>query len=182
MSTSGLREIFREGRFSPPDETVSAPVPGSRGLDGRADLRGPSEGAGEESRWLWEQQLVQVSVLKVVRELLEGKFCCHLFNGQKELGLICALQKGQTMNELLALLNQAGRECSQVFALEVTAGLGNPRKNPEELAESYREAKEALEYRVVLGEDRAIYIRDVEPQKRQVLSLSGQEEGNRSMP
>ncbi len=136
------------------------------------------KGREEESRWLWEQQLVQVSVLKVVRELLEGKFCCHLFNGQKELGLICALQKGQTMNELLALLNQAGRECSQVFALEVTAGLGNPRKNPEELAESYREAKEALEYRVVLGEDRAIYIRDVEPQKRQVLSLSGQEEGN----
>ena len=31
---------------------------------------------------------------------------------------------------------------------------------------------------MVLGEDRAIYIRDVEPQKRQVLSLSGQEEGN----
>ncbi len=134
------------------------------------------KGREQESARIWEQGLAAVSVAKIFREHLEGHFIHHLFGNQKELGLLCALGKGQEVNDLLHLLNQAGKECGQVFALDIVAGLGGVKKKPEDMAESCREAREALEYRTLFKEDRVIYIRDVEPQKRQVLTLDSQEE------
>ena len=124
------------------------------------------KGREQESSHIWEQGLEAVSVAKIFREHLEGQYIHHLFGNQKELGFLCALAKDQEVYNLLHLLNQAGKECEQVFALDIVAGLGGLKRNPEGMAESCREAREALEYRTLLKEDRIIYIKDVEPQKK----------------
>ena len=83
------------------------------------------------------------------------------------------------MNELLALLNQAGRECSQVFALEVTGQAweirGRIRKNWQSLTGKPRKLWSTAWCWGRPGQS----ISEMWNRRRdRVLSLSGQEEGN----
>lgn len=75
--------------------------------------------------------------------------------------------------ERLSLLSQS------YLGIPLTAGVGLPCEGPEELHHSVEGARSALDYRVLKGSGRVIFIGDIEPQAS--VSLSFEEEDQRAL-
>ncbi len=83
---------------------------------------------------------------------------------------------------VFALLDELNRLCSlarRFLDLSLTAGLGRAWPSPASLHRSVEEARSALDYRVLNGETRVLYIGDVEPDASARLSF--EEEDQRAL-
>ncbi|MCI5703717.1 MAG: response regulator [Pseudoflavonifractor sp.] len=106
-------------------------------------------------------ELVSVSVRQMLDEVL-GKRCHReIFPSVTSVIVVTAWDK-DPVEELMNLLGEVCDECSRIFNVAVTAGIGRPRERLEELYLSYAEARAAVEYKVITGTGRAIYIQDME--------------------
>lgn len=106
-------------------------------------------------------ELVSVSVRQMLDEVL-GKHCHkEIFPSVTSVIVVTAWEK-DPVEELMNLLGEVCDECSRIFNVAVTAGIGRPREGLEELYLSYAEARAAVEYKVIMGTGRAIYIQDME--------------------
>lgn len=124
---------------------------------------------------LTEKELWPISVGRIIDDYLEGKHQYVRFNYRREIGVIVALGKDEIMDEVISAFNIIGKECEQIFSLTISVGIGNEKYALGEIPTSFREAREALGYRSVVGPTKAVWIKDVEPKNEEVLILGAQE-------
>lgn len=93
--------------------------------------------------------------------------------------LLVRLPDSDRLYPLLAELERLSRLSQSYLGLPFTAGVGLPCQGPEELHHSVEGARSALDYRVLSGSDRVIYIGDLEPQPTAALSF--EEEDQRAL-
>ena len=106
-------------------------------------------------------ELVSVSVRQMLDEVLGERCHREIFPSVTSVIVVTAWDK-DPVEELMNLLGEVCDECSRIFNVAVTAGIGRPRERLEELYLSYAEARAAVEYKVITGTGRAIYIQDME--------------------
>ena len=106
-------------------------------------------------------ELVSVSVRQMLDDELRGRCKREIFPSVTSVIVIAAWDK-EGVEELMNLLTEVCEEANRIFNVSVTAGIGRPREKVEELYLSYAEARAAVEYKVVAGTGKAIYIGDME--------------------
>ena len=93
--------------------------------------------------------------------------------------LLVHLDREERLYPLLEELERLSRLSQSYLGLRLTTGVGLPCRGPEELNRSAAGARSALDYRVLAGGGRVIYIGDLEPQSAAAPSF--EEEDQRAL-
>ena len=115
-----------------------------------------------------EHELIPISVRRIVQETLEPRFLPVIIDDQGTLN--------QDAAELIDICNAVCRSCKRILKLDIAIGIGSRVGQMLELRQSYRQAREALGYKNIVGMGSAIYIQDVEPTQKAVLHFDSKSE------
>ncbi len=122
-----------------------------------------------------DANLLIVSVKQMVEEQLEKEFSCRSIN---YLGTIIIVAMLERAAELTAFIQAADRICklvNRVLHVDVTAGIGHLCNRLTGLHPSYEEAQAAVDYRILLEPNQAIFIQDIEPKSEERFLIGEQE-------
>ncbi|WP_028559562.1 response regulator [Paenibacillus pinihumi] len=134
----------------------------------------PQDGIRQEHSLYYsdDTDLRLFSVRNIAEEVWEGKKLGNVFLYQDYIVLL-SIKKNEAEQHWLSSLQEALegiiRSVQHYLKLKVTIGAGSPARQLSEVKESYDEAVMALDYRLVLGRGRLIYIQDVENRTTQKL-------------
>lgn len=108
-----------------------------------------------------DMELMTFAVLNMTEELLKkyGRGITFLHSGQVVMIMIETIPGQWSANKMLEELRQS---VIRFLKLSVTIGIGTECRNVTDLSYSYRDAVQALDYRLILGGDKLIAIDDVE--------------------
>lgn len=123
-----------------------------------------------------EAALIPISVKQIVDAEMTGYCNVTSFLYSDMVAVIASLDDKEHINELIQAANEMCKSTKRILGLEVSAGVGLACDNPADLRFSYRGAQSALDYRMVIGTGRSIYIGDVEPDTTVQLQFDEQEE------
>ncbi|MDC0700642.1 helix-turn-helix domain-containing protein, partial [Blautia wexlerae] len=80
------------------------------------------------------------------------------------------------VTSLITGLNEVCKSASRVLEGDIAAGIGGLTADLNGIRRSYREAQSALDYSSIMGEGRAVYIKDVEPDASVQVQFDEQDE------
>ena len=120
------------------------------------------DGPGDEGE---RDELLLLSVQSFLEKQfsLEGASARVVLYGDMA-ALLVRLSGEERLYPLLEELERLSRLSQSYLGLRLTTGVGLPCRGPEELDRSAEGARSALDYRVLAGGGRVIYIGDLEPQ------------------
>lgn len=110
-----------------------------------------------------QSELLPLSVRQIIDENL-GRRCCFkstLYNDS--VAVIASFDERGQVLALIDGMNQVCKLAKRFLRLTLTAGVGSLCESLADLHFSAEGARSALDYRVLMGSGRAIYIDDVEP-------------------
>lgn len=130
----------------------------------------------EEQELYRHQELIPISVRKLVEDHLKtyGRFT--VFNSAEGITLIAAVDENNSESGLITLLEDTCKESRRMLGVSITVGVGYSCDTLQEIRRSYQTAVDALGYRAIVGCGRTIYINDVEPVNRGKLQFGAGEE------
>lgn len=108
-----------------------------------------------------DAELVSVSVRQMLDDALRSHCRREIFLSVTSVIVVTSWDR-EPVEELMLLLGEVCSECDRIFNVAVTAGIGRPRESLEDLYLSYAEARAAVEYKMLVGTGKAIYIADME--------------------
>ncbi len=129
------------------------------------------KGAGKELRIF--------AVLNIIREILENHQMCEAFFHEETIVVISGMKCSDKMtarNKLFFILEEIRQTIKKYLKITVTIGLGGIHDSPQEIRESYKSAKTALEYKIILSGDKIIFVEDLEPDIKNFFLLSEEKE------
>lgn len=109
--------------------------------------------------------LLAVSVRKLAEEQLAGLWDSKVVTYLGDSIVISQLRKEEPVNRFTDVMDRLCRMAKRVCNARVTAGIGHICSSPMQLALSYQGAKNAVSYRVLYGNTRAISIAETDPQE-----------------
>ncbi len=123
-----------------------------------------------------ETSLVPISIKNIVDETLYKycKFVSFLYSDT-----VVVIGNFQMEEEILSFIKGINEICKvyeRIMNLTISAGIGYTYSGFSEIRSSYRTARNALDYRFILGTGKAIYIDDVEPDNSIQLRFDEEEE------
>ena len=107
------------------------------------------------------KELTMVSVKNIVDEAFQGKCNFISFISLSSIIVISSWLE-EAIGELMDINNDVCLIAQKIHNTIVTSGTGRFYKELTYIKKSYKESKAAVEYKAVIGEGRAIYIRDME--------------------
>lgn len=117
-----------------------------------------------------DRQLQLFAVLNIAEEISVKYQCGKVFFHQDDVVLLAMLPDSsseQSSQRTLELLEEIRQSVQKYLKLTVTIGVGSLTHSLEGVHQGYREAIQALDYRLMLGNNRVIWIDDVELRKDQ---------------
>lgn len=121
---------------------------------------------GEEADRL-DANLLTVSLKQMIDENLDKHFQYCSIN---YLGTVVVIVMLESKDALAAVIREADLICKlghKILSVSTTAGIGNIYAKLLELNHSYEEAKAAVDYRILLEPNQAIFILDIEPKSEE---------------
>lgn len=117
-----------------------------------------------------QRQLRMISLRNLAREYLDENIKSYIFMYLGNVAVIARMQSADEMNEFVYHVNQVCKMGSRMLNMDVDAGIGHAYSGLSQINQSYVEARNALDYRI-LGEERGqtIYINDVEPKSDEMV-------------
>ncbi|WP_238903866.1 response regulator [Clostridium sp. YIM B02506] len=120
--------------------------------------------------------LTNISIKKTVDENMH-KYCSFTsFIYSDIVVVIGGLSSKDEIGHFINGINEVCKVYERITNLKISAGIGYVYNDPCEIKFSYRTALNALEYKLILGLGKAIYIDDVEPDNSIELQFHEQEE------
>lgn len=119
--------------------------------------------SGEEIAFHKEKELIPFSVKQLADEKLMKYYVIESLLIRDKVCVIASLESEEEISNFIHITNDICKESNRILGLNVTAGVGTPSNKLKSISSSYLGAKNALDYKVLLGDGRAIYINDMEP-------------------
>ena len=113
-------------------------------------------------------RLLRVSVDKQVKEQLAEKWKAVSFTYLDNTVMIVQFKEENAIPELTDECDRFCKYMYRIMGAVVTIGIGQICQNVIDMPQSYNSAKEAVSYRVLYGGERAINIREIIPQKKEI--------------
>lgn len=112
-------------------------------------------------------QMIYFSLLNLAKEYLEKNIKSYTFMYIDSIVSIARLEQAEAIQDFVYHMDQVCKMGARLLDVNVVAGVGLPYASLNKIAASYEDAKEALEYRIVIGsEAQVIYLNDVEPKTK----------------
>lgn len=112
------------------------------------------------------QELVPVSINEMMCSRFEGRCEYVTFIASRLMVIITAWEEAKEYDQVISITNDICARCQRVLGLTLTAGIGRCFESPADICISYRESQRALEYRHSVGDGRAIFIADMEGNRK----------------
>lgn len=135
-----------------------------------ADSKSYDSSINEESGAIstWEKgELLKYAILDISEEIVD-KYKLGIIFFHDEKFVIISVSKEQSKDEALektiTILEEIKQTLEKYLKITVTIGVGTYVDNVTYIKNSYKVALSALDYRLVLGSNRIIFIEDIEPQ------------------
>lgn len=122
-----------------------------------------NDGSGEPN----EKELIKVSALNLCSEIAAKNELGIVFLQDDKIVIIAVSKQAlveQFVGKTLNALEEIRTSAEKYLKSTVTIGIGTVCSEVNELSSSYKAALSALDYRIVLGNNRTIFIEDIEPQ------------------
>ncbi|MGG1613319.1 response regulator [Paenibacillus phoenicis] len=151
-------------------------APAWRGSDGSHE---PGNGAALSLKDTNDTQLQLFAVFNIAEEIVRLHPKGRAFIHHDEVVVLSVGEPGADKplaDQTLQLLEEIRFSVERFLKLTVTIGAGSEVGQLSELAGSYEEAVKALDYRVILGGNKVIWIEDVESRQTDPLSLDEMKE------
>lgn len=130
----------------------------------------------DEGQYSRENSLMLISVKKVADEIIK-KYCKFIaFLYMDNVIVIGNLYAQENDSTFINGLNEVCKSFKRIVGLSLSIGVGSVVDMPSQISSSYKGAQNALEYRVILGNEKVIYIEDVEPDNTANLQLDDESE------
>jgi len=125
----------------------------------------------------WKRMLA-ASGKQILDEQMSALFCYRSFLYLDRIVIIGMLKDPEEINRMIYYLNQFCKICKRVLGVNTTAGIGQVCESRMQLPFSYRGAADAVEARVLLEPNQAIYIKDIEPNVKETFMLEDRDVQN----
>lgn len=115
-----------------------------------------------------EKELTRLAVLNITGEIIDKYKTAIAFLHNDYIVIIFRAQsdcKDDFINSMLSILDEIRQSILVYYNLTVTIGVGTYCTSIGDIAYSYDNAVSALDYSLILGKNRVIYIEDVEPKR-----------------
>ena len=123
---------------------------------------------------LQTNQMLTLSLMNMAKEYLEKNMQVQIFMFLDRIAVIGCLQDREQIQDFIYHVNQVCKTGSRMLEANVDAGIGQAYSTLDKIYNSCEEAKEALDYRLLLEENnQAIYINDVEPYSNEYMQFDG---------
>lgn len=123
-----------------------------------------------------EQELIPISVRKLVEDNLKDYCRFTIFNSYAGIAVIAAIDEENTQTGFIGLMGDICKESRRILEVPVTVGIGYNCTSLDQVGSSYQAAVDALGYKAIVGTGKTIYINDVEPVSRGKLQLDTKDE------
>lgn len=126
-----------------------------------------------------DRYLQLFAVLNIAEEICQRVEGFKVFIHLEDCVLLSALpeqEQSLAAQRTLAVLEEIRMNVHKYLKLTLTAGAGTVCVRPGEIHQSYQKAMQALDYRLILGNDRVIWIGDVESEHFESLSFDEMKE------
>lgn len=110
-----------------------------------------------------EEELIPISLKQTADEIMANYGGALSFLYMDCVAIIAEVSPENGVVPVITGLNEVCKSAGRILGLKVMAGVGTPCSDLTEIRHSYREAQNALDYSAVMGEGKAVYISDVEP-------------------
>lgn len=137
------------------------------------DLSGTAAGQQISLRDTGERNLQLFAVLNIADEICAKYDYGRVFIHRDEVVLLSVSEEGneaEITGKTFAILEEILQNVQRFLKLTVTAGSGTVCHSPSLLFNSYGDALQALDYRLILGNNRVIWIEDVESRSSRLLA------------
>jgi len=114
-----------------------------------------------------DTELLRFAVLNIMKEILNKHELGEAFRYANGLVVIAGFETGETLsirNRFFAILEEIRQTVEKYYKASVTAGVGTICSSLRNIKQSYSSAVTALEYKLVLGCNRVIFVDDLEPE------------------
>ena len=123
-------------------------------------------------------ELAPISVKRAIEEQFAGRCGIEAFISSSIIAAVTAWNEPNPIGELQSAANEACSYCLRAFGLTVSAGIGRPCSDMRDLHISFAEARSALEYKLIAGYGKAVYIHDMEIARRNTPPIGAHMEEN----
>lgn len=123
-----------------------------------------------------EVALIPIAIKQIVDESIEPycKFISFIYCGR--VVVIAEFETKESVLEVIKGINEVCKISERIIGLKVSAGIGHVCDSLSQIYFSYGTAQDALDYRILLGTGKGIYIDDVEPDNSIQLQFDEHEE------
>jgi len=116
-----------------------------------------------------DYKLMQFIIQNVFEELVRRKHEGYIINMNKMQA--CLVNFGENVSsqgedELLAIASEAQEFILKHFKISITVAVGRPHQTLYGIHKSYEEALKAIEYRIVMGQGKVIFYRDIKASEK----------------
>ena len=119
---------------------------------------------GERGDSAEASELNKFAVLNVANEIGNPHGKNNVFMHMDQVVLIFAYNEEEShSNRIMYILENIRQGIEKYFKFTITIGLGNVVQQVSDIFKSYQNAVSALDYRLVIGNNRVIWIEDIEP-------------------
>ncbi|MCI5995689.1 MAG: response regulator [Blautia sp.] len=109
------------------------------------------------------RSLINLSLKQIINENTKKRTDFRSFLYLDLVAVIMLLEEAAEVKKEIQEMNQICKEANRLLEVNVTAGIGQAVTGLGNLAVSYQGAVDAVDYRVLLEPNQAIYIRDIQP-------------------
>lgn len=113
-----------------------------------------------------DMEVVKVAVLNISKEILEKHSFGEAFFYEDNLVIIAGFrecEKNSVVGRSFSVLEEIRQNIEKFLKISITIGLGRLGNSLSKLKEPYRTALTALEYKLIIGGNKVIFIEDLEP-------------------
>ncbi|MBC8061097.1 MAG: response regulator [Clostridiaceae bacterium] len=114
-------------------------------------------------------ELIKFAVFNIATEILSKYNMDNVFMYNDQVILISNYSEEDRIaisNKILPILEEIRQNIKRCLMLTVTIGLGTIFSDVSLISDSYENAMSALDYRLIIGNDRTIWIEDIEPSSK----------------
>lgn len=125
---------------------------------------------------LSEAHLIPISIKKTVDETM-WNYCSFVSFLYSDFVVVLGdFKEKDKIMKFIQGINEVCTSYEKIMGIALSAGVGRCYEEPTSIRFSYRAAESALDYKLIMGSGKAIYIEDVEPESRVQLQFDEQQE------
>lgn len=125
---------------------------------------------------LSEGHLIPISIKKTIDENMWNYSSCVSFVYSDYVIVLGAFETKEEIMNFIQGINETCTSYEKIMGIQLAAGVGRCYEEPTAIRFSYRSAESALDYKLIMGSGKAIYIEDVEPESSIQLQFDEQQE------